>query len=99
MNWRYRLVLFLFVFFFLAVVMRLGYWQIVRAQELAQMGRAQYGKEIKLTPKRGEIFTSDGFAIAANKLSYLVFANPKEISDVKHQSEVLGSLLSLDPAT
>lgn len=99
MNWRYRFVLLLFVFFFFAVTMRLGYWQIVRAQELAEMGRAQYGKEITLTPKRGEIFTSDGFAIAANKLSYLVFANPKEIKDVKHQSEVLGSLLSMDTAT
>ena len=76
MTWRYRFVLFLFVFLFGLVISRLFYWQVVRAQELAAMGQAQYGRQVILTAERGEIKTSDEFAIAANKLSYLVFANP-----------------------
>ena len=99
MTWRYRFVLFFFVFLFLAVIGRLFYWQVVRAQELAALGQAQYGKQIKLTPQRGEILTSDGFAIGANKLSYLVFANPKEVKDAKKQSEILSPFLTIESST
>lgn len=52
-------------------------------------------------PQRGEIQTSDGFPIVANKLDYLVFANPKEVKD-KNKTEVINSLsgiLKLDSAT
>lgn len=55
--------------------------------------------QVKLTATRGEIRTSDEYAIAANKLSYLVWANPKEIKDKEKESEVLGSLLEIDKAT
>lgn len=99
MNWRYRFVLVFFVFLFFSIIARLFYWQVVRAQDLAALGQAQYGRQIKLTPERGEILTSDGFAIAANKLSYLVFANPKEVKDPKTQAEILSPLLEMESAT
>ena len=99
MAWRYRCVLLFFTFLFLMIIGRLFYWQVVRAQELAAIGQEQYGQAIKLQPQRGEIMTSDGFAIAANKLTYLVFANPKEVKNVKQQSDQLASLLKMDSAT
>ncbi len=99
MAWRYRCVLLFFTFLFLTIIGRLFYWQVVKAQELAAIGQAQYGRAIKLQPQRGEILTSDGFAVAANKLTYLVFANPKEVKDVKQQSEQLAYLLKMDSAT
>src|SRR3989337_1814412 len=99
MTWRYRFVLFIFVLFFFAVIARLFYWQVVRAQELALLGKEQYGQVVPLEPQRGEILTSDGFAIVANKLTYLVFANPKQVENVKQQSEVLGSLLDMESAS
>lgn len=99
MTWRYRFVLFFFVFLFLAIIGRLFYWQVVRADELAALGQAQYGKQIKLTPQRGEILTSDGYAIGANKLSYLVFANPKEVKDPDDQAEILEPLLDIKSST
>lgn len=73
MTWRYRSLLLFFIFVFIVILGRLFYWQIVRAQELAELGDLQYGQFIKQVPKRGEIQTSDGFPIAANKLTYLVF--------------------------
>src|SRR4051812_30208877 len=99
MNLRYRVVPFIFVVFFLLVISRLFYWQVVRADELAALGQAQYGKEVKLTPVRGEILTSDGFAMAANKLVYRVFANPKEVKNINEEAGVLSSLLDLDEAS
>ena len=99
MSWRYRFVLFFFVFLFGLIISRLFYWQVVRAQELAALGQAQYGKQITLTAERGEIKTSDGFPIAANKLSYLVYANPKVIKDKENIAKQLAPHLSEEEAT
>lgn len=99
MTFRYRFILFFFFILFLGVITRLFYWQVVRAQELASLGQDQYGRAIKLNPTRGEIRTSDNFAIAANKLSYLVFANPKEVKNVSSESELLAKLLDTETAS
>jgi stage V sporulation protein D (sporulation-specific penicillin-binding protein) len=99
MTWRFHALFLFFILLFLAITARLFYWQVVRAEELSDLGRSQYGREIKLTPRRGEIKTSDGFPIAANKLSYLVFANPKEIKDPLKTVDSLAALLVMDPAS
>lgn len=99
MNWRYRLVLFFYFFCFLATVLRLAHWQIGEAEALSLIGESQYGRSITLTPKRGEIKTSDGFPIAANKLSYLVFANPKEVKNIEVTSQLLSPLLGEEVAS
>lgn len=99
MTWRYKFCLGVIVFCFLLVISRLFYWQVVKAQELSTLGQLQYGGAIKLLPKRGEIKTSDNFPIAANKISYLVFANPKEIKDKETASRLLANLLNLDEAS
>lgn len=99
MTWRYRLILLLFSFAFLLITARLFYWQAVRAQELSAIGQSQYGQNVKLTPVRGEIRTSDGYPIAANKISYLVFANPKEVDDIDKTSRLLAPLLETETAS
>lgn len=99
MGWRYKFSLFTFIFLFLAVIARLFYWQVVRASELQLIAKAQYGRQVSLNAARGEIRTSDDFAIVANKLTYLVFANPKEIKDKKAISDKLASLLDMDTAS
>src|SRR3989344_7176482 len=99
MNWRYRLMLFFFAIAFLAIIARLFYWQSVRAEELRVLGEAQYGKSIQTFPKRGEIKTSDGFSIAANKLTYRVFVNPKEVQTKQNIAQQLSPLLSIDTAS
>lgn len=99
MNWRFRLVLLLFIVCLLAILARLFYWQTARAEELVNLGEDQYGYRMKLTPTRGEIRTADGFAIAANSLSYLVYANPKEIKNKDQTAQLLSPLLQTDSAT
>jgi stage V sporulation protein D (sporulation-specific penicillin-binding protein) len=99
MAWRYRFVLFFFAFLFFLVIARLFYWQVVRAQELVTLAQAQYGRQITLIPERGEIKTSDGYAIGANKLAYLVWANPKEVKHKDQTSEMLAPILHVDSAS
>jgi len=99
MNWRFRFVLGLITLFFLIVIARLFYWQVVKAQELSTMGQLQYGKVITTLPRRGEIKTSDKFPIAANKITYRVFANPKEVKDLKETSELISTTLGVDIAS
>ncbi len=101
MNTRYRLGLLCFAIVFLLITGRLFYWQVVRAQELSQLGEYQYGTNIKITPIRGVIKTSDGFPISANKINYFVFANPKEVPEDKKTTvaKLLSPMLQLDEAT
>ena len=71
----------------------------MQASTLSALGESQYGRFIKLTPKRGEIQTSDDFSIAANKISYLVFANPKEVKSISLAANSLASALEVEPAS
>lgn len=99
MNWRYNLLLFFFAGLFLLIMGRLFYWQVVRAEELTTVGESQYGVNIRIPAERGMIKTSDGYAIAANKISYLIFANPKEIADPELTASYLAPLLETEPAS
>lgn len=99
MTFRFRIVLLLFVSLFSAVLLRLFYWQVIRAEELSELGTNQYGRNILLQPTRGEIRTSDGYPIVANKLSYLLFVNPKVVDDPIKTTDVLSSILEIEPAS
>ncbi len=99
MSGRLRLIFLCIIASFFLVIARLFYWQVVKAEELTFLGQSQYDTFIRLSPKRGEIKTADGFPLVANKLSYLVFANPKEVKDVKKTIDALSFLLKIDAAS
>lgn len=99
MRWRYLVILGWFVVAFLAITLRLFYWQVVQASTLSAMAQAQYGNLVDILPSRGEIYTSDDFPVVTNRLSYLVFANPKEVKNVGDTSLSLSSFLKIDFAS
>lgn len=84
---------------FFLVIFRLFYWQIIKAEELSAMGKSQYGSIITISSERGDIKTSDGFPVATNKISYLVFVNPKEVKEKDSLSEMLSSALGMETAS
>ncbi len=96
---RYRTVLLVFTIIFGVILLRLFYWQVVKAEELSELGQIQYGKSLKIEPVRGEILTSDGFPIAANKITYLLYANPKEVKNKSQVSKLLSETLGIDQAS
>lgn len=99
MTWRYKTAFLGIVLLFLLVIARLFYWQVVKAQELSALGQEQYGVNITISPQRGNIKTSDGFPIAGNKVTYLVFANPKEVKNIGETSSILASILDMEVAS
>ncbi len=101
MSWRYRLTFLLVIFSFFLIIGKLFYWQVVKAEELSTLGQSQYEGKYTLLPKRGDIVASDGFPFATNKLSYLLFADPKDIKkyDKKTLPLILSQELSIDQAT
>ena len=99
MKWRYPFVFITLTFFFICVIARLFYWQVVKAEMLSELAESQYNGIIRVLPRRGEIKTSDGFPIVANKVSYLLFVNPTEIKDKNNTVSMLSSLLDLSVAS
>lgn len=99
MTGRFKFTAFALLSLFLLVLVRLFYWQIVKAEELSDLGISQYGATITLSPARGEIRTADGFPIAGNKISYLVYANPKQIKDKNETAVILNQILKVGIAT
>lgn len=99
MSGRIRFTLLFFFGAFLLVLIRLFYWQVIKADALVKVGQLQYGQAIELSSKRGEIKTSDGFPIATNKLTYLVYANPKQIDGVEKTAKLLAPLLGKDESS
>lgn len=99
MTWRYRATLLFFLIIFGLIIMRLFYWQVVKAQELSAIGQAQYDQQVVSQAQRGEIETSDGFTIAADKLAYLVYTNPKVVGNKQAEADTLSKLLNIKSAT
>ena len=99
MRWRYPFVFIALVLFFVCVIARLFYWQVVKAEMLSKLAQSQYSGIVRVLPRRGEIKTSDGFPIVTNKVSYLLFVNPTEIKDKNYTVKTLASLLNLSVAS
>jgi stage V sporulation protein D (sporulation-specific penicillin-binding protein) len=99
MTWRYRFTLFFFLIVLALIIMRLFYWQVVRAQELSAIAQEQYDQQVVSVAQRGEIKTSDDFTIAADKLAYLVYADPKVVKNKDKESDALGKFLDIQSAT
>jgi cell division protein FtsI/penicillin-binding protein 2 len=98
-NIRLRLVLVGFAVLFLLLVIRLFYWQVVNAEDLKDYGLSQSTESLDVPASRGQILASDGFALATNKISYLVYANPRLVSDKDVYAQKLSGLLDMDQAT
>ncbi len=96
---RISLVLGFFAVLYAVVVVRLFYWQVVRAEDLQEVGRFQSSESLILNSARGEILASDGFPLATNKPTFLVYANPKEISDRESVAQKLAPIISRDTAS
>ncbi len=90
-RWVYGLYLFAFVL----IILRLFFWQVISRDSLQAKAEKQYLKDIELLPKRGEILASDGFPLVTNQTAYLMFANPKEISDAQLTSQKIQPILDL----
>ena len=90
---RVWLIFSLFCFFYLLIVLRLFYWQIVKGGELYAQAISQYSLTLRIPQERGEILSQDGSPLVINQPAYLVYAEPNNIKDKLAASEKLAGSL------
>jgi cell division protein FtsI/penicillin-binding protein 2 len=97
---RLRAVQLAFFCGFLAIILRLGYWQLWKHTELASAAANQYASNVRLTPKRGTIRDRNGQIIVTNEERYRLFAEPHRLQETPGEiADALTPILleSLDP--
>lgn len=96
---RLLIILAVFAVCFVAVIGKLFYWQILMSDTLRLAGRAQSTLTLSSSAKRGDVLFSDKFPIATNKISYLLYANPKKVDSTASYANLLAPVLELDAAS
>ena len=77
--WRFKSIVFIFSLFFVLVVIRLFYWQVLQTDKLQTLATSQYFLQEEIPASRGQILTSDGFPLISNTAAYLLYAIIPEI--------------------
>ncbi|MFZ1721966.1 MAG: penicillin-binding protein 2 [Microgenomates group bacterium] len=85
---RSRIFIWILYFCFVAVIIRLFYWQIIKTDTLQAAADAQYTRTIKSQGQRGDILTADGQVLVTNKEVYRLFAQPHLISSTPQEIAV-----------
>jgi cell division protein FtsI/penicillin-binding protein 2 len=80
---------------FLVVLFRLFYWQVVKSNQLGKLASMQSYKLDILSPKRGQILSSDGFPLATNQTKYLLSIYKPDLK--KPVSEVINDISLVYP--
>lgn len=80
---RIFLVKAFFILFLFAIIIRLFYWQIVRAEYLQSQADNQHFTDKKLDAVRGNILFSDGSMLASSSPVFTLFGLPKAIASDK----------------
>ncbi len=79
-----------------ALVLRLGWLQVIRGEEFQQMAREQQTSDITISPSRGTIYDRNGKELALSASTHAVYASPEEIGEKAETAEILGNLLGID---
>ncbi len=80
----------------LALIIRLGYIQIVTGEELKKGALEQWTRGIEIKPKRGTIYDRNGKKLAISVSSYTVWASPADIKDANDTAKKVAEVLNMD---
>jgi len=78
---RCRILGTFFLLFFILVLSRLFYWQVIAAPRLSAQADDQHFVSMELPAQRGEIYSLDGFPLAANSEAFLLYASLPELKE------------------
>ncbi|WP_138493222.1 stage V sporulation protein D [Paenibacillus pinistramenti] len=80
---------------FAALVVRLGYVQLMKGEELSAKAEDNWRRNIAFAPKRGEITDRNGTALAYNVTTPTIVAIPVQIKDKPGTARKLAPLLGM----
>lgn len=92
---RFLILCIIFITVFLAINVKAVALQIFKRGALKEMAVKQHQKQLPANPTRGDIFDRSGEKLAVSIEVNSVYANPKEIDDIKEASRILSSILSI----
>lgn len=91
---RLAFVFGIYVLISVVIIVRLFIIQILDHTKLRAMAQSQYWSEQEISSQRGDIRSSDGFPLATSQVSYLLYAEPKNIPDKSDYALKLSTALS-----
>jgi len=81
MKERHQIVFLIMLFLLSGVILRLGYWQLIKSSELKISARDQYESSSIVEPRRGEIITADNYPLVVNRPVYNLTAYMPHLSE------------------
>lgn len=72
---KLRMLLVIFGFIFVAIWLRLFYWQVISGERLSVDAEDQHFSTFELPARRGEIKFSDGSPLVSDRAAFLFYAN------------------------
>ncbi len=81
-----------FIVLAIGLLLRTGYWQIVRGSWLKDEAEQQQMRDSVVTPKRGNIYDRNMNVLAQSASAYKVCVEPKLIAEEDNAEEVAGKL-------
>ncbi|RKP55265.1 stage V sporulation protein D [Cohnella endophytica] len=83
---------------FLALIVRLGYVQLIAGAEITKKAEDSWRRDIPFQAKRGEILDRNGTRLAYNISSPTIYAIPVQIKDAKDTARQLSGPLGMSEA-
>ena len=92
---KIKLLLYLFVTFFIFIIVKLFYLQILNPYNTS----TDYLKTRKILAERGEIFDTNKEPLVTNQTTYLLYGEPKKIKEKERLIREISEILKVDQAT
>ena len=93
---RLQWIVFAFLFYGIAIIIRLFYVQIIQQDELTEIAKANWDREIPFATERGEIVDRNGEVIVTNKLAPTLYFIPAQNDNVELVAKQLAQILQVD---
>lgn len=93
---RMLMVLGFLMVLLIALIGRMFYWQVVRAEDMQQKAYAQQTKNRIISPKRGTIYDTNGVVLARSVSVETISVTPKNIKEKEKTAQGLSEILDLD---
>lgn len=92
---RLKVIKLIYLSIIILIVLRLGFWQIIKADEMEARGESQRMVTHQVLAPRGAILFADGSMLASSQPSYLVYAQPKVLEQkILQDNKVSADLIS-----
>lgn len=93
---RMLMILAILIVLFVALIGRMFYWQIVRAEDMQQKAYAQQTKNRIISPKRGAIYDTNGVVLARSVSVETISVTPKNVKQKEKTAKGLCEILDLE---